>query len=589
MNVSHQELQDLNDLLAEDGGTSHWLGHSQKHGWLLLDRDFPGNEPGFGGDRPLRFLRLSDWKTIVLSASRWNHESISFYRGSVGSKDISNLLNLLFEWRRRREAWIAPKRWKAVVQLLSKRAIQTTRVPPVAVKEDILLCFMWSNMLRSIDMSLEHLLVDISNTLGPYHASRLISARRAERVATDFYIELGSMVKDVSITQLRESCDYDWKNFDLDVGYPIDVKNTRSTYNGGKHFAEHAVARFKEERIGGREVRLAGVRSPYLADPKSAAMDVDNAEATLLGEVSFSEIGDLRSWMDTRFGHILITTQLWLPKRLPGWLFEYPDLHYTGRKGAIELMESLVQKYGASQLLSGQWLIAEASGVSLCTDFSTDPWLVEMRDLFLNCGLAKRCLILYAMCATLEAVMRGKDASAIIAQLRELANVGTNDNSTFYPLGLEDPLGYVDRFFSAFQSLGIGLKPFVKRIRSFRILGPDILVADMEDGHRLTMLAYCGGWLEHKGRCGSAPLVVGIHEHCSECERLVCTDCFFCSERCQLGGVRKVQKLQERPQGSWAAYVSDEVEQEYLSASEYLETTSSDKEYRSQTSSPGDA
>lgn len=257
--------------------------------------------------------------------------------------------------------------------------------------------------------------------------------------------------------------------------------------------------------------------------------------------------------MDGRFGHLL-TIHLWAPKRLPGWLFEYPDRYYKGRGHAIELMRALIQEGGSEHLLPGHWLVARALGVSLPAHCSSEPWIAELRDLIETCGLAKRCLIVYAMGATLQAAMSGEDTAPLIAGFRSAANIGQSSRSDAGPWGLKDPLGYVDRFLSAFAGLGTGISPLASNIRMFHLTGPEVLVAEMKDGCRWTMLAYCGGWLEGKGRCGSAPLVVGVHEHCRQCKHLICADCSFCSDDCESGRNRIGQRPTGRPRGMWDAY-----------------------------------
>ena len=56
----------IDKVLTADGSPNHWLGYSDRHGWLLLDRSLPGNEQSMGGMfRKVRFVRLKDWKIIL--------------------------------------------------------------------------------------------------------------------------------------------------------------------------------------------------------------------------------------------------------------------------------------------------------------------------------------------------------------------------------------------------------------------------------------------------------------------------------------------------------------------------------------------
>lgn len=563
MKTHEKEVSNGLEQLFEDGSDAgHWLGYSQKHGWLLLDRSIEGNEPGIGGNSTLRFIRLADWRIVAVPRRNWHDGSISYYPGVATSEDREKLQTLLLEWRKRRSDWVFKRSWQEVSRLIFQRDTPTSIEPPVETKEDVMLCFMWSNMRPSSELGVDRLLFKLKESIGAHDVNRLISARLAERSAADYYRGLGKIVRDISIEQLLERSCNDWLDFDLDVGYPVDVKNSRATYNGHEHYSEHAIAQFKQNRAYGGEVRIAGVRSPYYPNNETPPTKEVRSEVTVLGEVSELEIKKLVAWTVEKFGDYL-SINLWYPKRIPGWLFEYPETHYNRRKNAVELMQKLIQEGGHKHLTPGQSLIAETLGVELPHPFGSEPLLAELRSLVKICGLAKRCLIVYAMGATLRAVMRGEDTAALIANLKEATNVRHGVQSKLEPWGLDDPLGFVDRFLSAFITIGNGIKPYVSHIRIFRLKGPEVLVAEMKDGSSRTILAYCGGWIKSKGRCGNTPLVVGNHKHCNECNHLICCKCEFCSSTCESGLKRNSQRLAQKSRNCWDAYTEiddDELE-----------------------------
>jgi len=556
-------LTELKHLLEGEEGVDHWLGYSQKHGWLLLDRSIVGNEPGIGGNSTLRFIRLSDFRIVAVPRENWHDGSITTVPATSTPEDKAKLQVLLLEWHRRRGDWIVPppskKRatvpqlLKEILRLLGGRARAASVTPPVTTNEDLMLCLKWSNLDPGTDLSFDRLLRKLNEGIGSYHASRLISARLAERCVAVFYGGLGDLVRDISIKQIKDATQAEWRDFDLDVGYPVDVKNSRATCNGKQHYSEHAVPKFKQARIGGHDVRVVGVRSPYVLDPEETACGKQHAAVTVLGEVSASDIDRLKRWMEARFGHLL-SLRMWTPNRIPGWLFEYPDRYYKGRTQAVDLMQTLIQVGRPENLLPGQWLVAKALGQDLEVPFNSDPLLTELGDLIEACGLAKRCLIIYAMGATLRAVADGEDPVSIITRIRNAANIGQRPDSKIGPWGLKDPLDYVDRFLCAFSALGNGIRPYISSIRIFRLTEPEVLVAEMKDGSRWTMLAYCGGWIDGKGRCGSAPLVVGSKEHCRKCRHLICSDCFFCSEECESERRRRSQSARTKARDPWCAY-----------------------------------
>ena len=78
----------------------------------------------------------------------------------------------------------------------------------------------------------------------------------------DFYQHYKKKVKDISITQIDENNNSDWKDYDLNVdGLPIDVKNSRQSWKSPDRYTEHCIPRFKQSREH-RDVKIAGVFFP---------------------------------------------------------------------------------------------------------------------------------------------------------------------------------------------------------------------------------------------------------------------------------------------------------------------------------------
>ncbi len=553
MKPGEGDVQEIDDLLADAEGLPHWLGFSSSHGWLLLDRAEPDNAPGTGDTALLRFVRLGKTDTVSLTRSEWNDGiSVSFYKSNHGKLDTAEALRLLREWRRLRGYWFAPRTWKQVRTLLGVRRTSAVRGAPAVKRDDVALCLTWANVAHTATSTATVLLESLVNH-DRHQASRLLSARQAELVAAAYYGDLGRPVRDVSVKQLVEGQGGDWVDFDFDVGYPVDVKNARATINGGAHFAEHAVAKFKQERLSLLQVRVVGVRSTYFADAREVAGGGPGAETTVLGEASASDLRALQSWMQERYGRVLSVDELWTPKRLPGWVFEYPDDHYPKRDEAVDLLISLTATDGTEFLRPGLWLIASAMGRAPEGTFPHSPLVADLAQVLSRCGLSKRSVIAVAIGTVLEAALRQYDTRDVIQQIR--VAISLTDEPSDDPLGLDDPLGYVGRFLTTLGLLGKGLQPFAGRIRRFYLRGPDLLEAELDDERRWTMVAYCGGWLPQKGRCGSAPLVVGQHENCRQCRRLVCSDCGFCHDSCSLMPSRQTT-VRESPY-RWRAYSAE--------------------------------
>lgn len=423
--------------------------------------------------------------------------------------------------------------------LIRQRVFGVSDVPDVLGADDLLLCLQWSNIYPLPDRSASgsSILKYFVHCAGPVVASRLISARRAELLVKKYYLGLGRSVVDVSILQLGDKTD-DWRDFDFDVGYPIDVKNTRSTINGGMHYAEHTVAKFKTYRKTSEDVRIVGVRSPYFSRPFKANQEGDETASIVLGETSVRTLAHLVSWLSNRFGSLFEWAGVSSRGRLAGWLFEYPDDHYIGRAEAGVKLVDYFRRVGGVRDKPALYLVAAAYGADI--NLASDQLLSDLARLFASCGISKRALILYSMGIFLETAVKGDCAIALSRRLREVTTLwqgfaGSN-------LGLDDPLDYVSRFFSAFEVIGENIGLVSSRVRCFRLKSSEILDVVYTDGSSQVLLAYCGGFIRGAGRCGHAPLVIGQNDVCPSCSRLVCDKCGFCGQSCPIC-LKRVESL----------------------------------------------
>lgn len=66
------------DAAADAGAypAPRWWGHSREHGWVVLDRTIPGNEPGVSA--LLRFLRCKDGKVVPVARKEWKQPNYEF-------------------------------------------------------------------------------------------------------------------------------------------------------------------------------------------------------------------------------------------------------------------------------------------------------------------------------------------------------------------------------------------------------------------------------------------------------------------------------------------------------------------------------
>lgn len=409
--------------------------------------------------------------------------------------------------------------------------------------DDLRLCLAWSNSPEPKQSNLNTRY--LSQLIGDFETGRLISARLAERSAANYYLSLGAQVADVSILQL-DHADERWKKFDLLVdGRPIDVKNARRSFTSPDAYVQHCVPQFKALRENGEDVSIVGVLSAYI-QPEELVSSHSNCR--ILGETNFSKLSKLRSWANHRFGSVLRLDGMWRPDYQPGWVFEYPAAHYSSRTQAIEEIPSLLRRLQAHAIPKSKfpsWLLPLCPDRSLALSMARPGHeSAVLRDLYSLdevVGLSRPGLFVLIIGLFAEAMANQDSADSLELTLKEL--IFAENKPDYRPLGLEDPQSYISSVIACLAKIcGEAVRQGIK-FKAFRLTHPEILRGEREDGRWMTLLAYCGGWIERpfKARCGASPLFFGEHAVCQECGYLVCNTCGFCSQQCQQGYLRKRQ------------------------------------------------
>lgn len=431
---------------------------------------------------------------------------------------------------------------------LQATATATLRSQPTLSGRDYQLCLAWARKGFNSD-SID--LASLNQSLGTDEALRLISARAAELCVSSYYLDLGQPVEDVSVRQL-DGFDERWCDFDLLVaGRPIDVKNARRQRASFDSYVEHAVPAFKLDRSSGADVVVAGTlsdRTPRLADAEPGLY------VQVLGEISLAHLRRLIAWVHDRFGHILDLGHLLEPKFYPGWIFDYPHEHYPHRADAIkripEILRNALEAGFPPDSLVG-WL------TTLCPDsaalearfLSADHEQVraDLKSLGANVGLSRPGIYLYVMGRILDAIVRKVPLEPLATALNQSLFGGSGKAKTC-ALGLEDSQDYV---LHLLNSLVVVYREVIKRdlhFTSFKLTHPQILRGLTPQGTLVTLLAYCGGWLQEPlpGKCGNTHLVLGNSDPCGTCGYLICGTCGFCSGRCSLVRDRQERIAQKR-------------------------------------------
>lgn len=545
----------ISETLAKNSVAPSWLGYDAVMGWILLDRLIRGNT-NTSGDAQLTFVKLSDLTLAHIKKSVWNSGEILFYRAYLSRFNQSTFPQVcerdvhaqLLSWLEKRQSILdttniqirdfdsdfptPTDKISRIAAHLSREKIPRKFASPPLGNEDISLCLAWSNTIGVPANQLQNRL----KALGEWDACRLISARQAELVTLKYLRSLGYEASDVSLSQLSEMSDQRWKDFDIDAGYPIDVKNARGSYSADNHFLEHCVARFKADRKTHLEVKIFGAISEY--QNKIDRAQEGGATVTLLGEVGFSSIQNLVQWFSSRFSGIFDLSGLWNEKSLPGWLYEFPNDHYSERAEARELATELVstdQSEGSEFKALPGWVCVISESIDTIRLESFEPEvrriIIDLRSLIECDGITLRAIYLYIMGCTLEAVINEVNPSQTIVKVTEVTRFRSRGKESW--LGVADPCGYLNALVGMANLLGMNLLASKKKFVAFRLAHPYILKGVEDNGNVLSVVAYCGGWQsEPVVKCGYAPLVIGVHQHCSECGRLICSECGFCFKTC---------------------------------------------------------
>lgn len=394
--------------------------------------------------------------------------------------------------------------------------------------------------------------------------AKMLSARAAERAAKKFYEGTGSSVEDVSIRQL-DGGSGDWTTHDLlvDSSVAVDVKNARRPVNGKKFYVEHTVPRFKLDRRA-THVRIAGVLSPYLKyeyirNPSNANFNVD--DLVFLGETGRDSV----DWLVSMFNSPTFEVARVYERTVPHWVFGYPQAWYRA------FFEDLHRFASGCEWPEGdEWECvlddAEKLGAipALCAAGKPLPTAISSRlagwqlDFYtrmqrLSGGSPQLPVVFLAVLTDFLEKLKGGNSKFSPKDYLPLLFAENPAYTVSYPLGAIDPLGLVVGLIKTLAILWDNRgKTNLENLSSFKFSGLGILQGREKDRREWkTVLAYCGGTVyqmdedgnvildsngrprSEKGKCGNAPLVIGVDANCPTCGKLVCGKCGFCSLPCQ--------------------------------------------------------
>ena len=345
---------------------------------------------------------------------------------------------------------------------------------------------------------------------------RLEWARRGEKAALLYYrTGLRRVAEDISIQQL-DSLATEWKTHDLRVdGRPLDVKNVRCPRLD--RFQEHWWPDHKRDRERAQVAVVGSVSVP------KADQSPEGSLVLLIGEVTDSDVRRLREDVNTAAKVAGLSLEIHPDRdwryRLPGWLFEYPDDHYTSGPNWDDVLPRCRAISRDLGLPIAPWLVGlEAARCGPCSGIHGLKRIEETMFGFLrHVGLSRRTLFCFVLIYMLSHSDDSKAREALVDRI-------FHGDERSLPLGLHDPRNYVWHLLQALEQMIASNVDILHQATNFRLVGVNILQARIGSGRWHTILAYCGN-------CGRWPLFLGRSELCP-CgrRRLVCDDptCHSC-------------------------------------------------------------
>lgn len=386
-----------------------------------------------------------------------------------------------------------------------------------------------------------------------FELAKMMSARGAEKLVLNFYRSMGYLVEDTSIHQITQQSDI-WKKGDIRLNHNllIDVKNARTTKNSNT-YSEFCIPDFKQHR--GDDVVITAVLSPYLREElmtnaNNVSFPVE--DPVILGNLNNTVLFDLQSYFSDRFLSIDISRDSTRNRYLPPWLFDYDDNFYTQQRNILSKFRTIQD----SEI--PDWKDIVITGVRPFPLFIAakrnlpDKWQYNISSIWkkdfvnylINYLPGSRISLPYLFLALLRyflVQLHREDEGYSPKDYKEIIYTSLSERN---PLKIYDPLNIIKDFGDTLQILWENRKiANLDQFTMFKFNGQGLLQGKREHSDRFptNILAYCGGSIQGKGKCGYRPLILGKHNDCTACGKLICPNenCQFCSKDCRNYAQRK--------------------------------------------------
>ncbi|MEB3151673.1 MAG: hypothetical protein VKL60_21980 [Sphaerospermopsis sp.] len=371
----------------------------------------------------------------------------------------------------------------------------------------------------------------------------MISARGAEKLVLQFYQKLGYQVEDISIHQVTQQSQ-DWIKGDIRLNSIelLDVKNSR-TSNNSDSYSEFCVPSFKESR--GNDVKIVGVLSPYLqkqymqgkTEPK---FYVDHPK--ILGSFDKNKLREIEKIFSDRFIQIDMPRGTSINRYLPPWVFDYNERFYQQQYQILTELQNLNDQdipswediSSVTQNFLAIFIAAKRPLPKIWID-NLPKWQINFINYLINLPLSKITLpyLFLAILRHFVSMLSYQDSDYAPQKYLEIICTSSSKNQ---PLKIYDPLNIIQGFCKTLQTLWDSReKSQLTDFKIFKFTGQGLLQGKRSESETnlTTILAYCGGWIDKKGKCGFRPLVIAQHQNCPKCGRLICPKCGYCSDVCR--------------------------------------------------------
>ncbi|MDY7005586.1 MAG: hypothetical protein SWX82_17050 [Cyanobacteriota bacterium] len=411
--------------------------------------------------------------------------------------------------------------------------------------------------------------------------AQMVSARGAEKLVIKFSRAFGYQVEDISIHQItKQSSDWKLGDIRLDKKTLLDVKNSRFTVNS-KVYSEFCVPH-KHKRTNQdeekKEVYIVGVLSPYLqkqfidgeALPKFSVEKPKilgifykrllSELKTIVGEKDRLKI-DL-SRLENFYSDLSRAENY--NSYLPHWLFDYGDIFYQRQIEIVNHFKDFKAKLPDGKIPSLEdifivginplplFVIAREN---LPTEWESHlpKWKLQFIKSLINIPPSPKKKIIslsHLYISILKHFLQMLEENNSEYSPQEYFNILYQYSQTNHPLKIYDPLQTIQSFCNTLQTLWENREKIeLTEFRIFKFRHEGILQGKKTSNDSWkTIIAYCGGNIEGKGKCGCSPLIVGREQNCPTCGYLICPqpDCQYCQKNCSSYKKREAQIKKRR-------------------------------------------